>query len=152
MFILLYKCNSNVLMMAQNSQSIIFTPSSFDLSTVGENQLCYPIFIYSRFNFTELEVERVFSSHYKPVHDVCFPSGCSELVATCSENDIRVWHAGSSRELLRITEPNMICNAIAFTPVSVYTTIFLNITYRFFLHCAVVVASKRSPIICKQVN
>ena len=64
------------------------------------------------------------SAHHRPVLDVAFPDGCSELVATCSENDIRVWHCTTSRELLRITEPNMICHAIAFMPVSVATFLF----------------------------
>ncbi|KAJ8336086.1 hypothetical protein SKAU_G00394290 [Synaphobranchus kaupii] len=41
--------------------------------------------------------------------------GTSELFATCSKNDIRVWHTDTSRELLRITVPNVTCNAVDFT-------------------------------------
>ncbi len=41
-------------------------------------------------------------------------SGTSELFATCSQNDIRVWHTESSKELLRIMVPNITCNALGF--------------------------------------
>jgi len=34
-------------------------------------------------------------------------------VATCSAQDIRLWNAKKGQELLRITVPNMVCNAIA---------------------------------------
>ncbi|XP_035253349.1 cilia- and flagella-associated protein 52-like [Anguilla anguilla] len=55
------------------------------------------------------------SSHSHPVNAVAFPFGTSELFATCSKNDIRVWHTGSSRELLRIAVPNVTCNVVDFT-------------------------------------
>lgn len=42
-------------------------------------------------------------------------SGTSDLFATCCYQDIRVWHLPSSKELLRISVPNMTCNAIEFT-------------------------------------
>lgn len=42
-----------------------------------------------------------------------FPSrGSSELFATCSEEDIRLWHVDKPKELLRITVPNMTCNSV----------------------------------------
>ena len=31
--------------------------------------------------------------HYERINDIAFPSGYSELFATCSVNDIRVWNA-----------------------------------------------------------
>ena len=40
-------------------------------------------------------------------------SGCSDLAATCSAQDIRLWNVKKAQELLRITVPNMVCNAIA---------------------------------------
>ncbi|XP_061080955.1 cilia- and flagella-associated protein 52-like isoform X1 [Conger conger] len=55
------------------------------------------------------------SSHSYPVSAVAFPYGTSELFATCSRNDIRVWHTDTSRELLRIVVPNVTCNALDFT-------------------------------------
>lgn len=46
---------------------------------------------------------------------ICSPSsGTSELFATCSEEDIRVWHVDRSKELLRITVPNMTCTSLDF--------------------------------------
>uniref|UniRef100_A0A4W5R399 Cilia- and flagella-associated protein 52 n=1 Tax=Hucho hucho TaxID=62062 RepID=A0A4W5R399_9TELE len=51
---------------------------------------------------------------YRFVKDVAFPFGSSELFATCSQDDIRVWHAETSKELLRISVPNMTCNALDF--------------------------------------
>lgn len=41
-------------------------------------------------------------------------SGTSDLFATCSKNDIRVWYTPENKELLRITVPNMTCHAIDF--------------------------------------
>ena len=40
--------------------------------------------------------------HYEKINDVTFPHGYSELFATCSLNDIRIWNAKSRQELLRI--------------------------------------------------
>ena len=39
-------------------------------------------------------------------------SASSEMCATCSKEDIRVWHVDRSKERLRITVPNMTCNAL----------------------------------------
>ncbi|XP_025067433.1 cilia- and flagella-associated protein 52-like isoform X2 [Alligator sinensis] len=47
-------------------------------------------------------------SNYKSI------KGTSDLFATCSKSDIRVWHTPENRELLRITIPNMTCHAIEF--------------------------------------
>nr|CAB3267684.1 WD repeat-containing protein 16-like [Phallusia mammillata] len=69
-----------------------------------------------RFNLTDFKEDLVMSAHYQPVLDVAFPLCTSDLVATCSGDDIRVWHTCTSRELLRISVPNMICHAIEFMP------------------------------------
>ncbi len=53
--------------------------------------------------------------HASPIHDVAFPVGYSELFATCSNSDIRVWNARTRHELLRIRVPNLECLAIAFS-------------------------------------
>lgn len=45
------------------------------------------------------------------MHD--FHSEYSDVFVTCSKNDIRVWNTNTSKELLRITVPNMDCNAVA---------------------------------------
>ncbi|XP_062387120.1 cilia- and flagella-associated protein 52-like [Sardina pilchardus] len=69
-----------------------------------------------RFNYVDFKEELIVTSHSSAVWDAAFPYGSSELFATCSENDIRVWHTETSKEMLRISVPNMTCNAISFTP------------------------------------
>ncbi|KAK0149603.1 Cilia- and flagella-associated protein 52 [Merluccius polli] len=66
-----------------------------------------------RFSYTNLEErELISSSHSSAVTAVAIPFGSSELFATCSQDDIRVWQAETSKELLRISVPNMTCNAL----------------------------------------
>ena len=43
-----------------------------------------------------------------------FYSDYSAVFATCSKEDIRVWNANTSKELLRIVVPNMTCHAVDF--------------------------------------
>ncbi|KAG5279889.1 hypothetical protein AALO_G00082690 [Alosa alosa] len=69
-----------------------------------------------RFNYVDFKEKLIVTSHSSAVWDVAFPYGSSELFATCSENNIRVWHTETSKEMLRISVPNMTCNAISFTP------------------------------------
>lgn len=52
--------------------------------------------------------------HYQRINDVAFPMGYSELFATCSVNDIRVWNSKSRQELLRIEVPGLECYTIRF--------------------------------------
>merc|ERR1711937_748697 len=52
--------------------------------------------------------------HYERINHVAFPIGYSEVFATCSLTDIRVWNAKTRQELLRIQVPNMECYCIAF--------------------------------------
>ena len=40
----------------------------------------------------------------------------SDLFATSSRHDVRVWHSNTGKELLRISVPNLQCNALAITP------------------------------------
>eukprot|EP00929_Paragymnodinium_shiwhaense_P087846 TRINITY_DN4799_c0_g1_i1.p1 TRINITY_DN4799_c0_g1~~TRINITY_DN4799_c0_g1_i1.p1 ORF type:complete len:623 (-),score=166.95 TRINITY_DN4799_c0_g1_i1:288-2156(-) len=53
--------------------------------------------------------------HHERINAVSFPFGYSEVFATCSITDIRVWNAASRQELLRIQVPNMECYALDFT-------------------------------------
>ena len=52
--------------------------------------------------------------HYMRINDIAFPAGYSELFATCSINDIRVWNAKTRQELLRIEVPGLECFAVKF--------------------------------------
>ncbi|XP_071778668.1 cilia- and flagella-associated protein 52 [Centroberyx gerrardi] len=67
-----------------------------------------------RFSYEDLEAELVSTSHNSAVTDVAIPFGTSELFATCSQDDIRVWYKDRPKELLRISVPNMTCNALDF--------------------------------------
>lgn len=55
------------------------------------------------------------SSHYGIVHDVAFPKCFSDVFATCSHEDVRIWNSKAMRELVRINVANMTCYAICFT-------------------------------------
>ncbi|KAM7008827.1 cilia- and flagella-associated protein 52 [Tautogolabrus adspersus] len=69
--------------------------------------------IYS-FSYDHFKAELISTSHTSSVNDVAICFGTSELFATCSAEDIRLWHINKSKELLRITVPNMTCNSVAF--------------------------------------
>ena len=53
--------------------------------------------------------------HCAPINCVAFPFGYSELVATASRSDIRIWNTRSKVDLLRIQVPNLECHCVAFT-------------------------------------
>lgn len=52
--------------------------------------------------------------HYERINSIAFPYGYSELFATCSMNDIRVWNSKSRQELLRIEVPGLECFCVQF--------------------------------------
>jgi len=54
--------------------------------------------------------------HHERINYVAFPRGYSEVFATCSVTDIRVWNATTRQELLRIQVPNMECYCLDFMP------------------------------------
>ena len=53
--------------------------------------------------------------HYSSINCVAYPHGYSELFATAANGDIRVWHARTRNELLRIQVPNLECLSLCFT-------------------------------------
>jgi WD40 repeat protein len=53
--------------------------------------------------------------HHERINQIAFPSGYSEVFATSSVTDIRLWNAASRQELLRIQVPNMECYCLDFT-------------------------------------
>lgn len=66
------------------------------------------------FNSTCLDAYvRIKTCHYSPVNDIIFPYECSDLFLTCGKSEIRVWSTKTNQEIVRITVPNMTCNAIA---------------------------------------
>jgi WD40 repeat protein len=52
--------------------------------------------------------------HHERVNQIAFPTGYSEVFATCSITDIRIWNANTRQELLRIQVPNMECYCLDF--------------------------------------
>lgn len=40
-------------------------------------------------------------------------SDCSDLFLTCAKSEIRIWSTKTNQEIVRITVPNMTCNALA---------------------------------------
>jgi len=52
--------------------------------------------------------------HFKGINHIAFPAGYSEVFATSSDTDIRVWNARTRQELLRIQVPNLECHCIDF--------------------------------------
>lgn len=69
----------------------------------------------NRFNLIEFTQTPIITAPSTSVCDVAFPSLSSQLFATCSGHEIRIWHATTSRELLRINVPGMTCNCLLFT-------------------------------------
>jgi cilia- and flagella-associated protein 52 len=52
--------------------------------------------------------------HYERINGIAFPAGYSDLFATCSLHDIRVWNAITRQELLRIEVPGLDCHSVSF--------------------------------------
>lgn len=65
-------------------------------------------------NTDKIEPELRNTCHYERINDIAFPAGYSELFATCSLNDIRIWNAQTRQELLRIEVPGLECHCIYF--------------------------------------
>lgn len=65
-------------------------------------------------NSDQINPELRNTCHYERINDVAFPAGYSELFATCSINDIRVWNATTRQELLRIEVPGLECYSVKF--------------------------------------
>merc|ERR1712086_247822 len=52
--------------------------------------------------------------HSERVNQIAFPVGYSEVFATCSISEIRLWNSSTRQELLRIQVPNMECYCLDF--------------------------------------
>lgn len=65
-------------------------------------------------NAAKLTPELRNTCHYERINDVVFPHGYSEVFATASLNEIRIWNATNRQELLRIQVPGVECNCVFF--------------------------------------
>ena len=63
----------------------------------------------------QLKPELRNTCHYEKINDISFPLNYSEVFATCSLNDIRIWNSRNRQELLRIQVPNLECYCVGFT-------------------------------------
>ena len=63
----------------------------------------------------QLKAELRNTCHYEKINDIAFPRNYSEVFATCSVNDIRVWNSRNRQELLRIQVPNLECFSVSFS-------------------------------------
>lgn len=52
--------------------------------------------------------------HSVCINKFCFPDNCSDLFATASNDDVRVWNIHNQKELLRLAVPNVSCHSIVF--------------------------------------
>jgi WD40 repeat protein len=66
-------------------------------------------------NSESLTPELRSTCHHERINHIAFPAGYSEVFATCSIADIRVWNATTRQELLRIQVPNLEAHCIVFT-------------------------------------
>ncbi|MCO5597565.1 hypothetical protein L7F22_051643 [Adiantum nelumboides] len=78
--------------------------------------VCNLYFIRYDAKRNSMQVQVIHTSHYDKIYDIAFPSGYSEVFATCSYEDIRLWHLSQGHELLRIKVPHQTCYCVAFMP------------------------------------
>ena len=62
----------------------------------------------------QLKAELRNTCHFERINGVTFPFAYSEVFATCSVNDIRIWNAKTRQELLRIEVPGLECYCAKF--------------------------------------
>jgi WD40 repeat protein len=53
--------------------------------------------------------------HHSRINDLAFPNNYSDVFATASEQNIRVWNAKTRQELLRVQVPNLECFCLCFS-------------------------------------
>ncbi|RZF37372.1 hypothetical protein LSTR_LSTR009723 [Laodelphax striatellus] len=66
-------------------------------------------------NIQTSKKQLLLTCHTSAVYDLVFPRDYSQVFATASKDDIRVWNIETSRELLRISVPNFTCSGIVFS-------------------------------------
>ncbi|XP_011496716.1 PREDICTED: cilia- and flagella-associated protein 52 [Ceratosolen solmsi marchali] len=64
---------------------------------------------------SNFDMRLLVTCHTATIYDIAFPHNYSEIFATGSKNDIRLWRLETQRELLRITVPNFVCTSIYFS-------------------------------------
>ncbi|KAJ3312304.1 Cilia- and flagella-associated protein 52 [Boothiomyces sp. JEL0838] len=102
--------NLNILKSTKVSGSVTSisfdSPTKFHAGTAQSN-------IYS-VSVEDFKPTLITTCHYSRINDVCFPTESSDIFATASDSDIRLWNANTKEELLRISVPNLECQCITF--------------------------------------
>ena len=63
----------------------------------------------------DLKTELRGTCHFGGINDLCFPRRCSDLLVSCSLNDIRIWNTNIPSEIIRIQVPGLECRCIGIT-------------------------------------
>ncbi|KAJ3635496.1 hypothetical protein MTP99_008401 [Tenebrio molitor] len=66
-------------------------------------------------NMDTFETELLVTCHISTIYDIAFPYNFSEVFATASKNDVRVWSLKTHRELLRIEVLNFSASSVLFS-------------------------------------
>ncbi|XP_018331120.1 cilia- and flagella-associated protein 52 [Agrilus planipennis] len=66
-------------------------------------------------NMDSFEAELIFTCHTSVIYDICFPENFSDVFATASKDDVRVWSTSTFNELLRIEVANFSASAVVFS-------------------------------------
>ncbi|KAI4470193.1 wd-40 repeat protein [Holotrichia oblita] len=61
------------------------------------------------------QTKLLITCHTSTIYDVAFPYQFSDVFATASKDDIRIWSISTLQELLRICVPNFICSSVVFS-------------------------------------
>ncbi|XP_022914302.2 cilia- and flagella-associated protein 52 [Onthophagus taurus] len=118
-----YKLCSTPELFVLKSTKINGIPTSFNIFQndqlfVGTN--CCELY---SINLTTFQTVLLITCHKSTIFDVAFPYHFSEVFATASQDDVRIWSVATQMELLRICVPNFICCKVVFAHdgKSIYT-------------------------------
>ncbi|XP_073974180.1 cilia- and flagella-associated protein 52 isoform X2 [Rhodnius prolixus] len=67
-------------------------------------------------DFETFKVDLYLTCHTQAIYSLTFPNNYSDVFATSSKDDVRIWSVSMSRELLRIRVPNFTCSSVLFAP------------------------------------
>ncbi|XP_043464838.1 cilia- and flagella-associated protein 52-like isoform X1 [Leptopilina heterotoma] len=63
----------------------------------------------------DFDMRLLVTCHTNTIYSIAFPSNYSEIFATSSKDDIRLWRVETQKELLRITISNFVCSNLCFS-------------------------------------
>ncbi|XP_066256318.1 cilia- and flagella-associated protein 52 [Euwallacea similis] len=65
-------------------------------------------------NTKDFQAKLILTCHTDAIYDVAFPHNFSEVFATASHDNVRVWSMSTMQELLRICVKNFTCSSVEF--------------------------------------